>query len=83
MPRLTSAQRERGIGMLDMGATQHHVATTMGCSKSTIARLVTRIRQTGSTADRPRSNRPRVTSQREDRYVRVLHVSTRFLIVTS
>ncbi|XP_048252581.1 uncharacterized protein LOC125380872 [Haliotis rufescens] len=83
MPRLTAEQREGAIGMLQMGGTQEHVARIMGCFKCTIARLVTRHRQTGSTADRPRSGRPKVTTPQEDRYLRVLLPMSTFLTVTS
>ncbi len=69
--------------MLQVGATQAHVARIMGCAKCTIVRLVRRHRQTGRTADRPRSGRPKVTTPREDRHLRLLHLRNRFLTVTS
>ena len=83
MPRLTAEQRERAIGMLQLGASHSHVATIMGCCKKTITRLMTRFRATGRTADRPRTGRPPVTTPQEDRYLRVLHLRNRFLTVTS
>ena len=83
MPRLTAEQRERAIGMLQLGASHSHVARIMGCSKKTITRLMTRFRTTGRTADRPRTGRPPVTTPQEDRHLRVLHLRNRFLTVTS
>ncbi|XP_071085587.1 uncharacterized protein [Haliotis cracherodii] len=83
MPRLTAEQRVRAIGMLQMGWTQEHVARIIGCFKCTIARLITRHRQTGSAADRPRSGTPKVTTQQEDRFLKVLHRMSRFLTVMS
>ncbi|XP_046555272.1 uncharacterized protein LOC124264565 [Haliotis rubra] len=83
MPRLTAQQRERALGMLEMGATHDHVAQTLGCHRVTVSRLVQRYRQTGQTTDRPRTGRPRVTTPREDRYLRTLHLRNRFLTVTS
>ena len=83
MPRLTAQQRERALGMLGMGATHDHVAQTLGCHRVTVSRLVQRYRQTGQTTDRPRTGRPRVTTPREDRYLRTLHLRNRFLTVTS
>ncbi|XP_071085121.1 uncharacterized protein [Haliotis cracherodii] len=83
MLRLTVEQRQRAIGMLEMGATHDHVARIMGCAKRTIGRLVTRYRQTGRTADRPRSGRPKVTAPQENRYLRTLHLRNIFLTVTS
>jgi len=81
MPRLTPEQRERAIGMKDMGATNTHIATTLACHRKTIENLFKRYRQTGRTIDRPRSGRPRVTSQQEDRHLRTLHLRNRFLTV--
>ncbi|XP_046563761.1 uncharacterized protein LOC124272605 [Haliotis rubra] len=69
--------------MLEMGATHDHVAQTLGCHRVTVSRLVQRYRQTGQTTDRPRTGRPRVTTPREDRYLRTLHLRNRFLTVTS
>jgi hypothetical protein len=40
----------------------------------TISRLMIRLRQTDRTNDRPRNGRPRVTSQRQDRHVRLIHL---------
>jgi hypothetical protein len=36
-----------------------------------------RFRQTGRTNDRPRNGRPRVTSQRQERYLRLIHLRNR------
>ncbi|XP_071104774.1 putative ankyrin repeat protein RF_0381 [Haliotis cracherodii] len=83
MPRLTTVQREKAICMLPMGATQRAVAISMNCSKMTISRLVTCLRQTCITAHRSRSGRPNVTTPQDDRYLRVLHLTNRFLTVTS
>ena len=49
---------------------------------STIERLVRRLRETGRVADRPRSGRPRVTSQRQDRAIRLAHLRNRHLTAT-
>ena len=49
---------------------------------STIERLVRRLRETGRVADRPRSGRPRVTSQRQDRAIRLAHLRYRHLTAT-
>ncbi len=83
MARLSQEQRERAIGMLQLGATHQHVARIFGCTRPTITRLLTRYRQTGHTVDRPRSGRPRVTNDNDDRYLRILHLRNRFLTVTS
>ena len=38
-----------------------------------------RLRQTGRTNDRPRNSRPRVTSQRQDRHIRLIHLRNRMI----
>ena len=45
-------------------------------------RLVRRLRETGRVADRPRSGHPRVTSQRQDRAIRLAHLRNRHLTAT-
>jgi transposase len=83
MPRLSAAQRERAIGMAQIGASSSHIAQTFGCSKQTINKLRRGFNQTGQTCDRPRSGRPKVPTRREDQYLRVLHLRNRFITMTS
>jgi hypothetical protein len=45
--------------------------------------LINQYKQTSRTSDRPRTDRPRVTTHRDDRYLRTLHLRNRFLTVTS
>ena len=56
------------------GQRQQQVARHFGVHVSTIERLVQRLRETGRVADRPRSGRPRVMSQRRDRAIRLAHL---------
>ena len=49
---------------------------------STTERLGRRLREIGRVADRPRSRRPRVTSQRQDRAIRHAHLHNRHLTAT-
>ena len=49
---------------------------------STIECLVRRLRETGRVADRPRSGRPRVTSQRQNRAIHLAHLRNRHLTAT-
>lgn len=79
MPRLSKENRERCVGMLQAGMSQNAVAATVGTSQKTISLLWRRFQTTGSTDDRPRSGRPRVTTPREDRQIRLLHLRNRFL----
>ena len=75
-------QRERAIGMLNTGTSVTDVARVMGCSRRTIHDLRTRLQQTGTSADRPRSGRPRVTTHAEDRQIVLRHLRNRFLTAT-
>ena len=61
------------------GQRQQQVARHFGVHVSTIVRLVRRLGGTGRVADRPRSGRPRVTSQRQDRAIRLAHLRNRHL----
>ena len=74
MPRLCQNNRERAMGMAQVGMTHQAAAYPFNVSRITIWRLIIRLRQTYSTYDRPRSDRPRVTSQRQNRYLRLIHL---------
>ncbi|VDI58173.1 Hypothetical predicted protein [Mytilus galloprovincialis] len=65
--------------MLAAGMTQVQVANHLNVSRKTIARLKTRLRDTGTTHDRPRSGRPRETTLRPDRHIRIIHFRIRFV----
>lgn len=78
MPRLPQNFREQAIGMLTAGRSQTQIARHFGVARSTICRLQHRFRQTGSTRDRPRPGAPRVTTPRQDRYIRLTHLRNRF-----
>ena len=82
MVRLTDVQRGRAIALLMQGQRQQQVANHFGVNVSTIERLVRRLRETGHLADRPRSGRPRVTSRRQDRKIRLAHLRNRHLTAT-
>jgi len=79
MAKLSKEGRERAIGMLQFGQMQREVARHFGCSVTTINHLWQRYNQT---CDRPRSGRPRVTTPREDRRIRLLHLPNRFVPAT-
>ena len=82
MVRLTDVQRGRAIALLMQGQRQQQVANHFGVNVSTIERLVRRLRETGHSADRPRSGRLRVTSRRQDRTIRLAHLRNRHLTAT-
>ena len=71
MPPLHAAARENAIGRLQAGQRQADVAHALNVSQSTISRLWNRFRQSGSTADAPRSGQPQVTTPAQDRFIRL------------
>ncbi|CAC5420354.1 unnamed protein product [Mytilus coruscus] len=82
MPLLRQNERDIAVGMVQAGMRHIDVANNFGVSKLTITRLMSRLRQTGSSNDRPRSGRPRETTLRQDRRIRFTHLRDRFLPAT-
>jgi len=79
MPRLRQNGPERAMGMVQAGMTHQAVVDHFNVSRITISRLKNRLRQTGRTNDIPCNDRPRVTSQRQDRYLRLIHLRNRMI----
>lgn len=75
---MTLEQRNRALGMIEAGMTCAAVARRIGCSRSTISRLRSRLLDTGSLKDRPRTGRPRKTTANEDRYITLTSRRNRF-----
>ena len=80
--RLSEASRARAIGQIEAGRTHRAVAADFRVHESSISRLYRKYLATGSVADRPRPGQPRVTSQRQDRNIRWLHLRHRFRSAT-
>jgi transposase len=77
MPRLDTATRYIVIGRLHAGVSQNAVARLYNIHRNTMCRLLQRYQQSGSTTERQRSGRPRITSAAQDRYIRELHMRNR------
>ena len=77
---LTPNQRNAAERMLLRGSTHSVIARNFLLSRSTIFRLNQLLRETGTANDRPRSGCPRVTSRRQDRFIRFTHLRNRFRI---
>ncbi|XP_060084988.1 uncharacterized protein LOC132564350 [Ylistrum balloti] len=82
MSRMSEVDRGRAIARILQCQSQRLVAQQFGVDESTIAQLVGRLRATGRLADCPRSGRPRVTTQRQDQGIRLLHLRNRFQTAT-
>ncbi|XP_067678599.1 uncharacterized protein [Haliotis asinina] len=83
MPRISRANRNIAIGLLQAGQSQHAVACRVGVRQSTISRLWKRWRQQNSVEDRLRRGRPRVTNRAQDRYIRLHLLHHRTATATS
>ena len=64
--------------MIQAGAPQRDVALRFGVHRNTISSIWRPFKTKGSGSDRPRSRRPRVTSQGQDQYIRMTHLRHRF-----
>uniref|UniRef100_A0A674DDL4 Tc1-like transposase DDE domain-containing protein n=1 Tax=Salmo trutta TaxID=8032 RepID=A0A674DDL4_SALTR len=78
MPRVPAHLRECALGMRTAD-----VARAINCHVCTVRRLRQRYRETGRTADRPRSGRPRVTTPAQDQYIRTSHPRDRYRMATT
>ena len=83
MPRVPAHLREHALGMLQGGMRTADVAREINCDIRTVRCLRQRYRETGQTADRPRSGRPRVTTPAQDRYIRTSHLRDRYRMATT
>ena len=72
MLRRNNDEQNQGIGMLNSGMSAIVVSRHFGCSRKTIERL--RRRFTGNVADCPRSGRPRMNNDAEDRFIVLKHL---------
>lgn len=79
MPRLSTDERQRVIGMVQAGMSLRAIARMTNCHHSTIVRLNERYRTTGSARDNLRSGQPRVTTAVQDRHIVLSHLRNRFL----
>ena len=77
MPRLSSVDRERTIGMLYSNIRPVEVARHFRVSHTTIHWLRECFQQTGATNDCPRSGMPPVMTPEHDRHRRLTHLRRR------
>ena len=77
--KLSDEERARALGRMEAGIHPRDVANQFNVHRSTIIRLRDRHRATGTVSDRPRSGRPKVTTQHEDRYIAVTVARRRFV----
>ena len=73
MGRLSLANRNRAIGLLQASMAKRHVARILNCSRVTSQKYWRRFQQGQSLDDLPRSGRPHVTTPNQDRYICLMH----------
>ena len=83
MPRLNPDSRGQIIGLLQANVSQRRLARQFNVSQSTISRLSRKLAVTGSTKDRPRPGASRVTTRRQDNFIRQRHLRDRFTTAVS
>ncbi|GFS08290.1 transposable element Tc1 transposase [Elysia marginata] len=83
MPRLSEVDRHRALGLLQEGLPISEVYLRMNVNRTTIFRLRQRLHETDTVSDRPRSARPRCTTQRQDRNLVRNNMNNRFLSVSA
>lgn len=67
--RLEDSLRWRAIGRMEAGQSQADVARWLNVNRSVVSRMWQQFLQFGNVSRRPGQGRPRVTTEREDRYL--------------
>ena len=83
MPRRSNNDRNQALGMLRAGISTREVARLFNCHQSTVVRLRQRFQTTNNVSDRPRPGQPRVTTDQQDRHIRLQHLRNRFKTAVS
>jgi transposase len=74
---LTHEEAVQALALLQDGRSQRYVARVLGVNHPTIVRLAQRHQESGSVDRRPGQGRRRVTSVRDDRFLRLTALRTR------
>ncbi|GFS27295.1 transposable element Tc1 transposase [Elysia marginata] len=79
MQRLFEIDRHRALGLLQASLPISEVSLRMNVNRTTIFRLRQRLHETHKVSDRPRSGRPKSTTQRQRRNLVRNHMNNGFL----
>lgn len=66
---ISGFDRARIVALHDSGHSNHHIHRMLNIPRSSIVRIIQRYQEFGTVERRPRSGRPRITHEREDRYL--------------
>jgi len=69
--RLSLPQRGMAVAYADCGLSQPQIAEKLGCDQSTVSRLLNKVATYNTFDDLPRAGRPRKTSKRTDRHLKI------------
>ena len=83
MPRLSETQIIESLRLLASDVSVADVTRHMNCNGRTVIKLQQRYNATGHIKDRPRADRPKVTTVRQDRYIKLTHRRQRFKMAKS
>ncbi|CAH1987269.1 unnamed protein product [Acanthoscelides obtectus] len=85
MPRaeISGFDRTRVVALFRAGFSNHRIALDLGISRSSVIRTIQIFQEAGSVENRPRSGRPRVTDDRENRYIALFARRDRFSTSTA
>ena len=79
MPRLSEFDRAKVVTLRQLGWGYGKIAEELQCSKSTAQRTCQRYLETGTTADKAKSGRPKLLSPRESRFIERKSLADRFM----
>jgi hypothetical protein len=75
---LSPFSRGRLVGLIEAGMSQRSVAARLECSQGTVSLQWNQWQSSGHCISKPREGRPRVTTVRDDRRIRVAIIRNRF-----
>ena len=78
MPRLSIENRKKLIKLHEKGISNREISRRLECNEKTVRLTLLKYRNTGKLQDAPKSGRPRATSYREDRAIKVRSLRNRF-----
>ena len=78
MPQFFEIERERAKCIFMGGAPHNTVVRHFNLHRILVERLVTRLKETRLTGDRPYSGKPRVTTPYQGREITLTHIQNRF-----
>ena len=70
--RLRECEKLAILSLSAQGMTSRAIATSVGCGKSTVNRILKRVRSEGTIANKRSTGRPRKTSERADHFLSLL-----------